>query len=331
MVVTPEDITMTRAAFAETPPGSKIVPLDDTGPYAMQGVGVYEREGEIATCKDSAKKVASDFTRCILDDEPDVLLVYTSTEKKGVVLDNRPPGWSRQVVDELVASGEYRIRYQNGFNAVLVKTDADGGQRAAAGGTALATEPVVAAVRRGRMTADGWVWASLGLLLALLGARAWVVETGHATLGRTPVKVKVLTGACGLAVALVVGLVTANGGARLVYLVLHPARGAGARGRRERGGPTTAPDVPTTTPVPPEPATVAPPPRSDHPGPGDDPGPATVRRPCGPRPPGPATRPAARAPVTRAPATAAPRAGAGRVRTRVGAGRAVGAGRGSGT
>jgi hypothetical protein len=92
MIVTPEDITMTRAAFAETPPGSKIVPLDDTGPYAMQGVGVYEREGEIATCKDSAKKVASDFTRCILDDEPDVLLVYTSTENKGVVLDNRRRG-----------------------------------------------------------------------------------------------------------------------------------------------------------------------------------------------------------------------------------------------
>ena len=46
MVVTPEDITMTRAAFAETPPGSKIVPLDDTGPYAMQGVGTYEREGD---------------------------------------------------------------------------------------------------------------------------------------------------------------------------------------------------------------------------------------------------------------------------------------------
>ena len=38
------------------------------------------------------------------------------------------------------------------------------------------------------MTADGWVWASFGLLLALLGARAWVVETGHATLGRTPVQ-----------------------------------------------------------------------------------------------------------------------------------------------
>ena len=89
----------------------------------MQGVGTYEREGDdVQSCKERNKKTASDYTRCILDDEPDVLLIYTSTEKKGVVLDNRQPGWSRQVVDELVASGEYRVRYQNGFNAVLVKT-----------------------------------------------------------------------------------------------------------------------------------------------------------------------------------------------------------------
>jgi hypothetical protein len=101
------------------------------------------------------------------------------------------------------------------------------------------------------MTADGWVWASLGLLLALLGARAWVVETGHATLGRTPVKVTVLTGACGLAVALVVALVAANGGARLVYLVLHPEV-AQALEDAENGADTT------TAPATPAPATPAP-------------------------------------------------------------------------
>jgi len=72
--------------------------------------------------------------------------------------------------------------------------------------------------------ADGWAWAALGLLLLLLGVRAWVVETGHATLGRTPVKVKVLTGACAAAALLVVGTVTADGGTRLVYLLLHPAQ-----------------------------------------------------------------------------------------------------------
>ena len=134
MVVTPEDITMTRAAFAETPPGSKIVPLDDTGPYAMQGVGVYEREGEIATCKDSAKKVASDFTRCILDDEPDVLLVYTSTEKQG-----RRAG---QPAAGVVAAGRRRAGRVGGVPRPVPERvqrgagedRADGGQRAAGGG-----------------------------------------------------------------------------------------------------------------------------------------------------------------------------------------------------
>jgi hypothetical protein len=106
------------------------------------------------------------------------------------------------------------------------------------------------------MTADGWVWASFGLLLVLLGARAWVVETGHATLGRTPVKVKVLTGACGVAVALVVGLVAANGGARLVYLVLHPEVAQALEDAENAADATTAPAPPA--PAEPAPQTAPP-------------------------------------------------------------------------
>ncbi|HEX5810667.1 MAG TPA: hypothetical protein VFY38_01065 [Pseudonocardia sp.] len=151
------------------------------------------------------------------------------------------------------------------------------------------------------MTADGWVWVSLGLLLALLGARAWVVESGHATLGRTPVKVTVLTGACGLVVALVVGLVTVNGGARLVYLVLHPAEAQALEDAANAEDLTTAPDVPTTTADAPVPAIVAPPaPAPPAPAP-------TTRAPAtrAPAPRAPAVR-ATRAPVTRAPVTRAP-------------------------
>lgn len=150
------------------------------------------------------------------------------------------------------------------------------------------------------MTADGWVWLSLGLLLALLGARAWVVETGHATLGRIPVKVTVLTGACGLAVALVVGLVAVNGGARLVYLVLHPAEAQALEDAANAEDLTTAPDVPPATP---EPAVVAPP----SPAPTAS---ATTRAPAvrAPVTRAPVPRaPAARAPVPAAPVTAAPR------------------------
>ena len=126
------------------------------------------------------------------------------------------------------------------------------------------------------MTADGWVWASLGLLLALLGARAWVVETGHATLGRTPVKVKVLTGACGVAVALVVGLVAANGGARLVYLVLHPEVAQALEDAENAADATTAP----ATPAPAEPAPQTAPPSAPASAPPSVPAPAPPARPA---------------------------------------------------
>jgi hypothetical protein len=100
------------------------------------------------------------------------------------------------------------------------------------------------------MTAiDIWVWVLLGVLLALLGVRAWIVETGHATLGRTPVKVRVLTGACALTAALVVGMVTIDGGARLVYLVLHPKEAQALEDavNVERDA-STAPPVPAVAP-----------------------------------------------------------------------------------
>jgi hypothetical protein len=108
-------------------------------------------------------------------------------------------------------------------------------------------------------TADVWAWASLGLLLALLGVRAWVVETGHATLGRTPVKVRVLTGACAVVAALMVGMVSVNGGARLVYLVLHPKEAQALEDAANAAqDATTAPPIPTVAPSAP-PAAPAPP------------------------------------------------------------------------
>jgi hypothetical protein len=100
---------------------------------------------------------------------------------------------------------------------------------------------------------DGWVWAALGLVLALLAARAWVVETGHAALGRTPVKVRVLTGACALAVALVVGLTTVDGGARLLWLLLHPAQAQALEdaAKAAASAPPAAPGAPVPPATPP--------------------------------------------------------------------------------
>lgn len=103
---------------------------------------------------------------------------------------------------------------------------------------------------------DLWAWSALGLLLALLGIRAWVVESGHAKLGRTPVKVKVLTGACVLGAVVLVGLVTVDGGSYLLWLLLHPdeARAIQEAARVAEEAARTAATAPPTAPLPPPPA-----------------------------------------------------------------------------
>jgi outer membrane biosynthesis protein TonB len=109
------------------------------------------------------------------------------------------------------------------------------------------------------VTADGWVWTGLALLLVLLGVRSWVVETGHATLGRTPVKVTVLSVVCGLVVAVVAGLVTVNGGARLVYLVAHPKEAQALEDAANAAGdPTTDPPAPDAPVAPADPPSTPP-------------------------------------------------------------------------
>jgi hypothetical protein len=98
------------------------------------------------------------------------------------------------------------------------------------------------------------------------------VETGHATLGRTPAKVKVLTGACALAAVLVVGMLTVTGGARLVYLLLHPAQAQAIEDAAKAAEPPTLTEPPTpTAPPAPQPPSAPPasaPPASGAPVPG---------------------------------------------------------------
>lgn len=69
------------------------------------------------------------------------------------------------------------------------------------------------------MTGGGWVWAVFALLLAVLGARAWVVETGRGRLGRTPAKVQVLTGVAGVVLVGLVVLLAVDGGLQLADLL----------------------------------------------------------------------------------------------------------------
>jgi hypothetical protein len=67
---------------------------------------------------------------------------------------------------------------------------------------------------------DVFVWAAVLLFLLLMGARAWAVESAGARHYRTSTRVRVLTGAAGLALVGLVGLVALQGGISFVQAII---------------------------------------------------------------------------------------------------------------
>ncbi|MCH6165994.1 hypothetical protein [Pseudonocardia alaniniphila] len=118
MIVYPDEVDMVREVYATTPHGLEVMPLINVGPYAVEGIDTHGRGTVIEGCT----QLADDPIRCINAEYPDVLLTFDAVEAQGRFLDLKPPGWSLQVVEELVASGRYVITYQNGFDVVLRKT-----------------------------------------------------------------------------------------------------------------------------------------------------------------------------------------------------------------
>jgi hypothetical protein len=99
------------------------------------------------------------------------------------------------------------------------------------------------------VTGAALTWAAFGLVLALMAARATIVETGHRTLGRTPVKVQVITGALGVALVTLVLMVVGNGGAEFVSLIINGDPAETAAAVEDAPAPadvTVVPDVPAS-------------------------------------------------------------------------------------
>jgi len=115
--VTTEDVQMTRAAYAATPPGLTVMPFSAQGPYGLTGWSTHSQGNIIDGCT----HLAQDPLRCVDLQSPDVILFYKSIEEEGIVLRGQQPGWTQQVIAQLVGTGRYRIDYQNGFDAVLRK------------------------------------------------------------------------------------------------------------------------------------------------------------------------------------------------------------------
>jgi hypothetical protein len=117
-VTFPEEVALYRQVVAETPPGQEIVPLASAGPTGLEGITEFGRGSNIDGCG----QLYDDPIRCIDLEYPDVIVTYTSIEKQGVYLEGFPPGWSLDLIQELVSSGRYTVTYQDGFNAILKKS-----------------------------------------------------------------------------------------------------------------------------------------------------------------------------------------------------------------
>jgi hypothetical protein len=123
MIVYPDEVAMSREVYATTPPGLEVVPLvSGVGPYAADGIDTHSRGNNPEGCSD----LADDPIRCVDLMDPDVIVSFDSTEAYGRYNKLKPPGWTLDIVQQLVASGEYVITYQNGFDVVLHKTEPTG-------------------------------------------------------------------------------------------------------------------------------------------------------------------------------------------------------------
>ncbi|MFC5061615.1 hypothetical protein [Actinomycetospora atypica] len=106
--VTPRDVAITRAVIAETPPGAKLLPLSRGAPLSVARVGELTQVNSARGCSE----LADDLRRCVDLERPDRILVMPNMDAGGVALENRPPGWTRDAVRFLTASGAYRLAWQ---------------------------------------------------------------------------------------------------------------------------------------------------------------------------------------------------------------------------
>jgi hypothetical protein len=123
-VVFPEEVAMYRQALAETPVDASILPINSAGPTGVEGITTHGRGKNVEGCQPLAAANAVDTAAnvaCVDRQYPETIVSYTSMEKLGVYLENRPPGWTLDLIQQLVSSGRYKLTYQDGFNAILKK------------------------------------------------------------------------------------------------------------------------------------------------------------------------------------------------------------------
>jgi hypothetical protein len=119
-VVFPQEVAMYRQTVADTPAGQSIIALSGVGPGGVTGINDHPRGGDTPPgCNTDTDDVLT--ATCLDEMAPDVLVSFLSIEKEGVYLYGKPPGWSLQTLQQMLATGHYTLTYQDGFDWVLRK------------------------------------------------------------------------------------------------------------------------------------------------------------------------------------------------------------------
>ncbi|WP_018334297.1 hypothetical protein [Actinomycetospora chiangmaiensis] len=111
----PSEIAFTRAVLAGAPAGSTVLPLSSTAPTLVTRVGQVTQTPRVCD------QISDDPARCALVEDPAEIFSLPTMDAEGVVLHGRTPGWSRQALAAVVATGHYRVAVDDGLSVLLVR------------------------------------------------------------------------------------------------------------------------------------------------------------------------------------------------------------------
>jgi hypothetical protein len=117
-----EDVAIVEEAYRLTEPGTQIASLTAYLPLR------YDRVGEVK--QDSLERVCPPSPRmghCVIEQGPATVVVTKAQDNYGVLMLGLRPGWSREVIKELVRMGSYRERARAGDAVLLIREGNQGG------------------------------------------------------------------------------------------------------------------------------------------------------------------------------------------------------------
>jgi hypothetical protein len=118
LLIRPQQVALARHVLASVPPKATVLGLTGQGPQEVARV----RDVEQATSVSGCTELADHLLHCVDETQPDVIMVFPQMDADEVVKKGWKPGWTRDAVGELVATGHYRVTYhsdEHGFTAVL--------------------------------------------------------------------------------------------------------------------------------------------------------------------------------------------------------------------